>query len=401
MTDPIITTLVAHQPDVPRDWVLAHLPADAGLRVTEVIEDLNDVPARLENARGDVFLIACGPESEEAISLIGWWTRHRPDAPVVVLSYASPNGFVGRVFEAGADDIVVVADASDVSETGARDVAFSLQKAVARRAGPADASTGAGSVICVLGPKGGIGKTLTSCNLGVSLAADDHSVVLVDLDLQFGDLALSLGLNPDRTIYDLVSSGGTLDADKVDSFLAVHPSGARVLLAPVRPDQAASITPKFLTDLYAVLRERYEYVIVDTPPGFTPEVIATIDASTSVCMVGMLDALSLKNTKLGLETLDLMDYSRERIQLVLNRADTAVGITHNDVVSIIGRSPDVLVPSHRDITRSVNEGTPIAIGQKRSEAAKAFRTLAGLYADAKSETQPKRSGRSLLGRSRT
>jgi MinD-like ATPase involved in chromosome partitioning or flagellar assembly len=78
-----------------------------------------------------------------------------------------------------------------------------------------------------------------------------------------------------------------------------------------------------------------------------------------------------------------------------------VGITHNDVVSIIGRSPDVLVPSHRDITRSVNEGTPIAIGQKRSEAAKAFRTLAGLYADAKSETQPKRSGRSLLGRSRT
>jgi pilus assembly protein CpaE len=400
MSDRTITTLVAHQPDVPRDWVLAHLPSDAGLRVTEVVDDLGDVPARLEGARGDVFLIACGPESEEALSLIGWWTRHRPDAPVVVLSHASPNGFVGRVFESGADDIVVVEDTSQVSESGPQDVAFSLQKAVARRSVPGEAHTTSGSVICVLGPKGGIGKTLTSCNLGLSLAEQGHSVVLVDLDLQFGDLALSLGLTPERTIYDLVTSGGSMDGEKVEGFLATHSSGARVMLAPVRPDQAASITPKFLTELYAVLRERYAFVIVDTPPGFTPEVIATIDASSSVCMVGMLDALSLKNTKLGLETLDLMDYSRDRINLVLNRADTAVGITHNDVVSILGRSPDVLVPSHRDITRSVNDGTPIVLSQKRSEAAKAFHTLAELYSAGRVQAKPKRPGRSLLGRSR-
>jgi pilus assembly protein CpaE len=241
---------------------------------------------------------------------------------------------------------------------------------------------------------------LTACNLGLSLAEQGHSVVLVDLDLQFGDLALSLGLTPERTIYDLVTSGGSMDGEKVEGFLATHSSGARVMLAPVRPDQAASITPKFLTELYAVLRERYAFVIVDTPPGFTPEVIATIDASSSVCMVGMLDALSLKNTKLGLETLDLMDYSRDRINLVLNRADTAVGITHNDVVSILGRSPDVLVPSHRDITRSVNDGTPIVLSQKRSEAAKAFHTLAELYSAGRVQAKPKRPGRSLLGRSR-
>jgi pilus assembly protein CpaE len=400
MADRIITTLVAHQPDVPRDWVLAHLPADQGLRVTEVVDDLAETWTRLETARGDVLLLACEPESEQALPIISWWTAHRPDAPVVVLSYASTNGFVGRVFEAGADDIVVAPDAEHVSATGPRDVAFSLQKAVARRAAPVDAPTSTGSLICVLGPKGGIGKTLTSCNLGVTLAEQGESVVLVDLDLQFGDLALSLGLSPERTIYDLVASGGTLDAGKVDSFLAMHPSGARVLLAPVRPDQAASVTPAFLSELYGVLRERYGFVIVDTPPGFTPEVITTIDASTGVCMVGMLDALSLKNTKLGLETLDLMDYSRDRINVVLNRADTAVGITHNDVVSIIGRSPDVLVPSHRDITRSVNEGVPIVLSQKKSEAAKAFRTLAELYTVSRPEARAKRSGRSLLGRSR-
>ena len=93
MADRIITTLVAHDRDVPRDWVLGHVTPDAGVRVTEVIEDLNDARSRLESARGDVFLIACGPESDDALALIAWWTRHRPDAPVVVLSYASPNGF--------------------------------------------------------------------------------------------------------------------------------------------------------------------------------------------------------------------------------------------------------------------------------------------------------------------
>lgn len=400
MADQVITALVAYQPDVSRDWVLAHLPESSGLRVTEVVDGLTEAPERLQNARGDVFVIACGPESEDALWLIGWWRQHRPDDPVVVLSHASSNGFIGRVFEAGADDIVVVGSGLHVSQAGPLEVAFCLQKAVARRAAPAD-EVGVGSLICVLGPKGGIGKTLTSCNLGLSLADQGHNVVLVDLDLQFGDLALSLGITPERTIYDLVSSGGSLDADKVESFLAEHSSGAHVLLAPVRPDQAASVTPAFLTELYRILRERFEFVIVDTPPGFTPEVITTIDSSTRICMVGMLDALSLKNTKLGLETLDLMGYSPDRIHIVLNRAGTEVGITHNDVVSIVGRAPDVLVPSHRDIARSVNDGTPIALGQKRSEAAKAFRTLADLYVARRPEVKPKRPTRSLLGRSRS
>ena len=126
-----------------------------------------------------------------------------------------------------------------------------------------------------------------------------------------------------------------------------------------------------------------DIVIVDTPPGFTPEVIATIDVSTSVCIVGMLDALSLKNTKLGLETLDLMGYPLENVSLVLNRADSRVGITHDDVAAIIGRIPDVLVPSDREIPRSVNEGTPIVASRDRSEAARAFRQLAEMYTKTK------------------
>jgi pilus assembly protein CpaE len=158
-----------------------------------------------------------------------------------------------------------------------------------------------------------------------------------------------------------------------------HASGAHVLLAPTRPERASHVTVEFLREVYALLRRSYEYVIVDTPPGFSPEVIETVDASSRVCMIGMLDALSLKNMRLALETLAGMGYDSDRIRVVLNRADTKVGISLEDTAAIVGRAPDVLVPSHRDITRSVNAGEPIVLTGRRSEAARAFRSLADVF----------------------
>jgi pilus assembly protein CpaE len=145
------------------------------------------------------------------------------------------------------------------------------------------------------------------------------------------------------------------------------------------------VTVDFLRDVFTTLRSMADYVVVDTPPGFTPEVIAAIDASSNICIVGMLDSLSLKNTKLGLETLELMGYNPEQISLVLNRSDTRVGITHEDVDAIIGRSPDVLVPSDREIPISINDGIPIVMKDDRSEASRAFRKLAESYVEQEQE----------------
>jgi pilus assembly protein CpaE len=262
----------------------------------------------------------------------------------------------------------------------APDLIFSLEKAVARKRGAKVAvERGLGQMICVLGLKGGSGKTLTAANLAVSLADAGKKVAVVDLDLQFGDIGLALGVNPERTLYDLARAGGSLDSEKVADFLAIHSSGVGALLAPTRPDQAGLITNDFVREVLRVLREMSDYVIVDTPPGFTPEVITAVDDSTSVCMVAMLDSLSLKNTKLGFETLELMDYPDEKVRLVLNRADSKVGISAEDVMAVMGRAPTVLVPSDRNVTRSVNEGDPIALSNRRSDAARAFHSLAELY----------------------
>src|SRR5207253_4498882 len=289
----------------------------------------------------------------------------------VVFFYGTPDGFLQRAFEMGADDLLTMPSSPDELE-------FALRKVMARRRGTIAGGT-TNPMICIVGPKGGTGKTLAATNLAVALAQKGKRSVVVDLDLQFGDVGIALGLSPDRTIYDLARVGGSLDPDKVGDFVTEHTSGARALLAPSRPDQAGTVTVEFLRELYAVLRSRYDYVIVDTPPGFTPEVIASIDLASNLLVVGMLDALSLKDTKLGLETLALMGCDPERIRLVLNRADTSVGIKRSEAEAILGRKPDVFVPSDREIPRATTAGQPIVVAAGRSEAARAFHALADLY----------------------
>jgi pilus assembly protein CpaE len=376
-----LTALVALERGVDEDGVRALLAEMPGLELGGLIEGLDSAWAAMSDRPTDVVILACPPESEQALWFLREAGREYPDRPVVLLCSGSPNGFVRHAFEAGAEDLVLLPEVMPARPSGeAEELLFAIEKAVARRSGSSGGGpTALASLICVLGPKGGIGKTLTTVNLGAALAAAGRKVALVDLDLQFGDVGLTLGLAPQRTIYDLVKSGGSLDADKVQAYLTRHPSGVRVLMAPVRPDQASAVGIDFLREVYALLRATHDFVIVDTPPGFTPEVIASIDCSTSAVMVGTLDSLSLKNSKLGLETLALMGYDADRIRVVLNRAGTNVGVTQEDVTAVLGRAPDILVPSHRDIARSVNEGNPVVLSRAKSDAARAFKALAEMH----------------------
>jgi pilus assembly protein CpaE len=365
----ILVTLAEHAD--PR-LVESALEGESSLEVAGYADYFDDWREFLEQP-ADLVIVACSAGDTSATHMVDRAAKHRPDRPVVVMTESSPNGFLRAAFEAGADDVITLPQSP-------AEVAFTLQKVIARRKGLAMPGRAAAPLIAVLGPKGGTGKTLVATNLAVALAQRDANVVLVDLDLQFGDIGLALGLSPERTMYDLMKAGPPFDHEKLDRHVIRHSSGVKVLIAPTRPDQASAVSIDYLRDIYASLRTMSDAVIVDTPPGFTPEVIATIDVSTEVCMVGMLDSLSLKNTKLGFETLDLMGYDAESVSLVLNRADSRVGITPDDVSTIVGRAPDVSVPSDREIPRSINEGTPIVAARQTSGAAKAFRNLADRYA---------------------
>ena len=350
-------------------------PDDPAFQLVGVTDGVDETVRTLQASEVDVLLVACqGREDDRSLQIIDGAHRTAPAVPIIVLSTTSPNGFLRRAFEAGAADMALFPQTKE-------QLRFAMSKAVARhpRKAVGDGTRKDGRLICVLGPKGGTGKTLTSCNLSVALALAGHKVLVIDLDLQFGDVGLCLGLPPEKTMYDLAISGGSLDEDKLADYVMTHDTGVDVLLAPARPDQASAITIELLRDVLVVARATYDYVIADTPPGFTAEVIATIDASSDLVMVGTLDSLSLKNTKLGLETLGLMDYDPKKIQLVLNRADTRVGISQHDVVAVLGNEPNIYIPSDREIPRSVNEGIPITLSRPQSYAAASFHELAALF----------------------
>ncbi len=321
-----------------------------------------------------MLVVASTGYSDRVLYLVENAVEQDSDLPVLILADAPSSGFIHRVFEVGADDILVMPQPREA-------LGFAIQKAVARRGGERARRGTLARLIVVLGPKGGTGKTLTSTNLAVALQNAGQRVALVDLDLQFGDVGLCLGLRPAKTIHTLAIAHQTLDADALRAAMVEHESGVHVLIAPSRPDHASHVTVELIREIYALLRTEYDAVVVDTPPGFTPEVIASIDMATDLIMVGMLDSLSLKNMKLGLETLDLMGVEADMVSLVLNRARTRVGISDSDVEAVLGIKPDILVPSDREIPRSVNAGRPIVTVAPDSDAAVAFRLLASSYAN--------------------
>ena len=370
MSTPRRETLIVSDGGTDLELVRSAVPPGPS-RTVSLREGVAGVLAELGEGRFSLLVLSCAASSDGALELIREARRQDPACTIVVLYGGSPNGFMERAFQWGADDLIALPQPPE-------ELSFALMKAITRRQGAQGSATRA-PMICIIGPKGGTGKTLTACNLAVALARAGANPVIVDIDLQFGDVGLALGLTPDRTIYDLAISGGPIQADTIGRFLTRHVSGVAALLAPVRPDQAGTIKIELLRHVYESLRVEYDFVIVDTPPAFSPEVIASIDVSSHLCVVGMLDALSLKDTKIGLETLGLMGRNDEDVTLVLNRADTSVGIGKDDVERILGREPDVLVPSDRAIPRAITDGLPIVLAGPSSGAAHAFTGLAEMY----------------------
>jgi pilus assembly protein CpaE len=373
MTGDTVKTLIALDDGVDAAAVEATLPAGTPIHIVGMGEGIDQSWTLLEETSPDLVVVAASDYSERALYLIDGAYRQRPERPILVLYTGSPNGFMERAFEAGADDLIVLPQSAE-------QIRFAIEKTLARRRSAAGGITQS-PLLVVLGPKGGTGKTLTACNLAVALARRGRRTTLIDLDLQFGDVGVALGLRPDRTLYDLASAGGSLDVDKIEGFLTKHDaSGLRVLLAPTRPDQASFVGVEFLRELYRLLRASSDVIVVDTPPAFSPEVIATIDSSSHLCLVGMLDALSLKDSKLGLETLELMGVDATSVKLVLNRSTASSGISRDDAQMILGRTPDAFIPEDREIPRTLTAGVPIVLSNERSATAKAFDAFAAAYA---------------------
>ena len=239
-----------------------------------------------------------------------------------------------------------------------------------------------GRVITVFSTKGGAGKSVLATNLGVILAQRaDGPVALVDADLQFGDIAVMLKLAPQHTIVDAVGSFDRLDVGFLESLLATHqPSGLKVLPAPLEPAFADQIGAEQMNAIIRLLRTFCSYVVVDTPAYFNDVVLGLIEESDDVLLVAGMDIPNIKNVKIGLQTLRLLNTPMNKIHLILNRANSKVKLEVSEVERTLQVKADALIPSDIVVPQSVNKGTPVVIDAPRSAIAKSLEQLADRFA---------------------
>jgi len=319
--------------------------------------------------------------------------REQTRAPVVVVATSTANGFLDDALEADVSDVLLLPQLTE-------NVAFAIRKAShAKRALPTVTRAQHGRVVTVFSPKGGTGKTVTASNLAASLAKQGKRTLLLDLDLQFGDAAIVMGIEPEKTVYDLVVAPGELDFEKLAGYITKHQSGLDVLPAPLRPEDAELVTESKITRLLEVAREAYDVIVVDTSPFFHGPMLATLDRTDELLVVCGLDVPTLKNVRLALQTLELLNFPSSRVRFVLNRANTKVGLSKREVEQALKVQINVEIPSDRAVPLAVNRGNPAVLSDPASEFARAINELAKSLVKPRADAKSARKRRLSFARS--
>jgi pilus assembly protein CpaE len=303
--------------------------------------------------------------------------REHTQAPVILLASGEASALLEQALEADVSDVLLLPQMTE-------NVAFAIRKAshAGRRTvggGGGSSSHGArrGRIVTVFSPKGGTGKTVTATNLASTFARyEGKNTLLLDLDLQFGDAAIMLGLEPEKTIYDLVVAPGELDSEKLAGYTTRHQSGLDILPAPLRPEDAELVTEAKLARLLEVARESYDIIVVDTSPFFHGPMLATLDRTDELLLVCGLDVPTLKNVRLSLQTLELLAFPQNRIRVVLNRANSKVGMKPGEVEGALEVKVRFELPSDGKVPLAVNRGTPLVLADDKADFSRAVREMA-------------------------
>jgi pilus assembly protein CpaE len=297
--------------------------------------------------------------------------REHTQAPILVLASGESTALLDAALESDVTDVLLLPQLPD-------NVAFAIRKAVhvGRRLHAEGGRGRRGQILTVFSPKGGTGKTVTATNLACSFAKNEKKrTLLLDLDLQFGDAAIMLGLEPEKTVYDLVVAPGELDTEKLAGYTTRHACGLDVLPAPLRPEDAELVTEVKITRLLEVARESYDVIVVDTSPFFHGPMLATLDRTDELIVLCGLDVPTLKNVKLSLHTLDLLSFPTAKIRYVLNRANSKVGMKKREVEEALGVKMAFEAPSDRAVPLSVNRGVPAVLAESGADYSRAVREM--------------------------
>ncbi|ABK04311.1 Flp pilus assembly protein ATPase CpaE-like protein [Arthrobacter sp. FB24] len=341
--------------------------------------DPNDLFAHLDQERPEVLILGPDVPVEEALRLATVMNVRFPELSVILASEPDPD-FILQAMRAGIRDILS-------PDSDAAQIRVLLERASQQFAGryrvqaaAPMTDTNKGLVIGVFSPKGGVGKTTIATNIAVGLGKiAPMSVVIVDLDLQFGDVASALYLDPQHTVTDAVSPAASQDSLVLKAFLTVHPASIYAVCAPPTPVDADEITPEQVSRLLEQLSEQFQYVVVDTAPGLPEIGLAAMEQCTDVVWVSGMDIPSVRGLRSGLDVLRQLDILPETRHVVLNMADSKLGLTVQDLESTIGAPVDVSIPRSRAVALSTNRGIPVLQESAKDPATKGLNQLVNRF----------------------
>jgi pilus assembly protein CpaE len=348
--------------------------------------------AALAGGHLDCVLLATRDSSLPAAEVAA--IREQTRVPLILVASGDAGLMLEQALDADVSDVILLPQLTDA-------VVFSIRKAAHLKrqvqAGPGRT----GRVMTVFSPKGGTGKTTVATNLAAAFVKRENKrTLLIDLDLQFGDAAIALGLEPEKTIYDLVVAPGEMDSEKLAGYVTKHASGLDLLAAPLRPEDAELVTEGKVTNLLEVARTTYEAIVVDTSPFFHGPMLATLDRTDELFVLCGLDVPTLKNVRLAMQTLELLSFPASRVTYVMNRVTSNVGLKTREVEEALKVKLSFELPSDQTVPQTVNRGNPAVLAEPRCDFSKAIHGLAKQVAP-KTQTAPvKRQQRRVLSLAR-
>ena len=344
----------------------------------------------------DVVLMDINMPDMDGISATERLSAEVPTAAVVMMSVQGEADYLRRSMLAGAREFLVKPFSSDELTSSIRQVYTREREKQSRIATQPSSGNGTGAtprpadedregnepgrVVAVFGPKGGVGRTTLAVNLAGAAATElGQRTCLVDASFQFGDVGVLLNLNPkNKSIADLLpelEAGGELES--IDTFVINHSAGIRVLLAPPSPEMAELITPASAKRMIEALRMTHDLVVVDCMASFNDTTLAILDLADTVLTMLSLEITSIKNIRLFLEVADQLGYEQDKVRLVLNRADSSLGIRVADVEHSIGRRVDhTIVSDGRSVVYALNRGVPFFLSNREAQVSQDVLRLA-------------------------
>ncbi|GAB6157735.1 response regulator [Desulfotomaculum varum] len=375
-----------------------------------VIGEASDGEEAIAMAAGlkpDVVLMDINIPKIDGIQATESIANNCPECSVIIISIQGEQEYLRRAMAAGAREYLVKPFSSHELADVIRRVYESNKKRLSFLGLQSQASprlkVAKGKIITLFCSKGGVGKTVLASNLAVALAQNTKKkVVLVDLDLPGGDISVMLNITVRGTLAELAQETDNLDISLVESYLLPHLSGAKILPAPLSPEQAELITLQRVEELLPILQENFDYIVIDTSPLYNDINLAALDAANQILLLLSQDLPCVKHVKTSLDILTTLGYS-DKLKLVINGAGAEGGIKIAELEKSFNRTAYAVIPLDEKVVRhSVNKGLPAVMVQPNSKLSEAVinmaHSLAGSPQTNSEKQQPSEAKRSIIGR---